>query len=153
MGSHYKGTAVELRALDAYIKLVRAAETVGAKAASHLMGGPVTPLQFGVLEALYHLGPMRLCDLAVKHLRSRGTLTVVVDNLEKSGLVSRQASTVDRRAITVHLTQAGMDTIEILLPVHAAAVTECMRVLTDDEQVILGRLCKKVGLGEPPSAA
>lgn len=146
MGSHYRGSDDELRALGAFIKLVRATETVIASTSTHLAGSGVTGAQFGVLEALYHLGPMRLCDLAAKHLRTSGTLTVVVDNLVKRGLVERRASPDDRRSIVVHLTDAGWSTISRLMPEHAAGIVRAMAALSAEEQIELGRLCKKLGL-------
>jgi MarR family 2-MHQ and catechol resistance regulon transcriptional repressor len=148
MGSHYAGTEEELRALNTFIKLVRATETVILSTSAHLAQSPVTPTQFGVLEALYHLGSMRLCDLAAKHLKTSGTLTIVVDNLAKIGLVERRPSPTDRRSIIVHLTDAGRSTIAGLLPAHVRGVAEAMSALTADEQIELGRLCKKLGLGE-----
>ena len=148
MGSHYAGTDEELRALNAFVKLVRATETVITSTSAHLADSGITPTQFGVLEALYHLGPMRLCDLAAKHLRTSGTLTIVVDNLEKSGLVERRPSPTDRRSIMVHLTDTGRSTIAALFPAHVAGVADAMSALTAEEQVELGRLCKKLGLAK-----
>jgi len=149
MGSHYAGNEEEQRALSTFIKLVRATETVITSTSAHLVDAGLTPTQFGVLEALYHLGPMRLCDLAAKHLRTSGTLTIVVDNLEKNGLVERRPSPTDRRSVMVHLTDAGRSTIADLFPAHARGVAEAMSALTEDEQVELGRLCKKLGFGNP----
>ena len=41
--------------------------------------------QFGVLEALLHLGPMCQQELGAKLLRSGSNITIVIDNLEKRG--------------------------------------------------------------------
>ncbi|MBI1941443.1 MAG: MarR family transcriptional regulator, partial [Acidobacteria bacterium] len=54
MPTHYAGTPGEVKALDAYIKLMRAAESVSGRAARHLAASPLTLSQFGVLEALFH---------------------------------------------------------------------------------------------------
>ena len=92
MGTKHHGTAREKRALDAYIKLRRAANTLSALEAAALREARLTESQFGVLEALYHLGPLRQTDLASKLLCSAGNLTTVVDNLERDGLVERSAA-------------------------------------------------------------
>ena len=42
----------------------------------------MTVSQFGVLEALHHLGPLRQGEISAKLLRSGGNITLVVDNLE-----------------------------------------------------------------------
>ena len=49
----------EIRALNAYIKLVRASESVFGRIGQNLRAeGGQTLSQFGVLEALWHLGPL-----------------------------------------------------------------------------------------------
>ena len=47
-----------MNALDVYIKLSRAAEAVTTRINYHLKVENLTISQFGVLEAVYHLGPM-----------------------------------------------------------------------------------------------
>jgi len=60
--------------------------------------GLTTP-QFGVLEALHHLGSLSLGDLADKLLVTGGNITYVMDRLEERGLVERDRSTEDRRVV------------------------------------------------------
>jgi len=148
MPTHYDGTAEERRALDVYIKLMRAADSVGQRSMTALRGSGLTPTQFGVLETLYHLGPLMLSELAQKHLKSPNNLTVVTDNLERDGLVRRVRDEKDRRVVRVHLTDAGRDHIRRVLPVHARNVLEQMIVLTPEEQEQLGCLLRRLGKGE-----
>ena len=75
MGTHYSGTESEVRALNAFIKLMRAAHSTGARLNVDLTGAGLTESQFGVLEALYHLGPLHPCDLGAKLLCSSGNMT------------------------------------------------------------------------------
>lgn len=148
MGTHYDGTEEEVRALNAYIKLMRAAESVSARATQHLAKAGTTPSQFGVLEALYHLGPLLPSQLARKHLMSRGNITTVVDNLEKRGLVRRERDSQDRRVIFVHLTDEGRALLQEILPAHVAAIVAQMNGLTPGEQEEIGRLCRRLGKPE-----
>ena len=103
MGSHHHGPKAEVAALDAYIKLMRAAESVTARAHLVLPDG-VTITQFAALEALYHRGPLIQSELAAKLLRSGGNLTLVVVNLERDGLITRERTAADRRFVKVALT-------------------------------------------------
>ena len=48
----------KMRALNTYTKLMRAAESITARTHRHLSSKGLTISQFGVLEALYHLGPL-----------------------------------------------------------------------------------------------
>jgi MarR family 2-MHQ and catechol resistance regulon transcriptional repressor len=152
MPTHYRGTDDEVRALNAYIKLVRAAESVTARLAPGLEAAGLSSSQFGALEALFHLGPMCQRELGQKLLKSGGNVTLVVDNLEKRGLVRRERERRDRRFVTVHLTEPGRELIARFFPRHAAAIVEQMAVLTPSERDELGRLCRKLGLQQAGQA-
>ena len=147
MGTHYQGGSDEVRALDAFIKLSRAADSVASRVSSSIVQSRLTESQFGVLEALYHLGSMHQCDLGKKLLRTSGNMTLVVDNLEKRGLVRREPGVEDRRYNSVHLTDAGRELIARVLPGHVYEIVREMGVLTPREQEELGRLCRKLGRG------
>ena len=100
MRQRYRGTSKEMKALSAYVKLMRAAESITARAHRHLSSFGLTISQFGVLEALFHLGPLSQKDIGQKILRSSGNITMVIDNLEKRGLVRRERDRQDRRQQT-----------------------------------------------------
>lgn len=148
MSTHYPGTAEERLALDAYIKLTRAAESTGARINHHLHEFDLTVSQFGVLEALYHLGPMPVGRLGEKILKSSGNMTLVVDNLARRGLIARERREDDRRCIEVSLTSQGAALVERILPGHVAGVVAVMGALTAEEQEQLGGLCRKLGLAQ-----
>lgn len=148
MGSRYRGTAGEVRALNAFVTLQRAAESVEAATQAEIVRTKLTQSQFGVLEALLHLGPLCAKDLAKKLLRSKGNLTLVIENLEKAGLVVRTAREDDRRWLTVALTPKGRRLIAGMFPRHAQVITRSMKCLTDQEQEELRRLCRKLGTAQ-----
>ena len=149
MATHYQGTMAEIRALNAYIKLVRASESVFGRIGQNLRAeGGLTLSQFGVLEALWHLGPLCQRDLGLKILKSSGNMTMVVDNLEKRELVDRRQNAEDRRVTEVHLMAKGRALIKEIFPRHAAQITEELGRLTAAEQKQLGALCRKLGLAD-----
>jgi MarR family 2-MHQ and catechol resistance regulon transcriptional repressor len=148
MGTHYAGTDEERRALDAYIKLSRAAESVTQRVNAHLRDYDLTISQFGTLEAVYHLGPMQLGELGVKILKSSGNMTLVVDNLVNRGLVIRQRREDDRRCIDIHLTEAGTSLIQSIMQPHVAQVVQSLKVLSTTEQEQLAALCRTLGLAQ-----
>ncbi len=152
MVTRYKGTKTETDALNAYIKLMRAAESVTTRAHT-VLPKDITLSQFGVLEVLLHCGPLCQSDLAGKLLKSGGNITLIVDNLEKAGHVVRERSAEDRRFVTVSLTDSGRDFITDLFPRVAASITRELGSLSTAEQFTLGWLCKKAGLGVPTPAA
>ena len=145
MGTRYGGTDDEARALDAYIKLMRAADSVTTRIHRHLSAANLTISQFGVLEAIFHLGSLSQRDLAEKLLKSGGNMTMVIDNLEKRQLVKRERSVEDRRFVSVCLTEEGRQLISDIFPQHVASVVEEMKILTASEQEELGHLCLRLG--------
>ena len=146
MGTHFKGKPSEVRALDAFVKLVRATRGIHEKLEHALADHALTENQLGVLEMLLHLGPLCQRALAEKLLTSGGNVTLLVDGLERRGLVKRERNVDDRRFITVHLTPEGRALIERIFPLHTANVVDALSPLTAAEQTELGRLCKKLGV-------
>lgn len=147
MPTHFDGPDGQVLALDTMIKLTRATNSLLARLARRATHPDLTESQFGTLEALYHLGPMSQTEICAKLLKSGGNTTLVVDNLERHGLVARHRDESDRRVIMVALTPKGDHLISTIFPGHAAAVAEEMSVLTPEEQRLLGNLCKKLGKG------
>lgn len=145
MSTHYQGTTREKRALDTFIKLLRAGNTIGNEANRGLAEYDLTPSQFAVLEALFHVGSLCLSELSDKILRTAGNLTMVVDNLEKRGLARRVQGAKDRRYVSVEITARGRDVLKRVFPEHAARIADLMSRLTPDEQSQLGALCRKLG--------
>ncbi|MSU47090.1 MAG: MarR family transcriptional regulator [Lacunisphaera sp.] len=145
MGTRHRGTIEEINALNAFIKLQRAAESVSVRIHTVLPEN-LTITQFGVLETLHHIGPLCQGELAEKLFRSGGNLTLVVDNLEKAGYVARERDPADRRYVVVQLTAKGESFIAALFPKVVGNVTREMNALSSTELADLGRLCKKIGL-------
>jgi MarR family transcriptional regulator, 2-MHQ and catechol-resistance regulon repressor len=147
MPTHFEGCEGIVRALNAYINLVRASDSVLSKIAVHLESEGVTMGQFAVLEALLHLGPMCQHALADKLLRSGGNMTLVVDNLQKQGWVKRVRQEEDRRMVEIHLTPKGRRLITRIFPEHARVIARVMGELTPAEQEDLRRIARKLGRG------
>lgn len=134
------------QALNCYTKLMRAAETVTSRVGRVMTAAGLTISQFGVLEALHHKGPLCQRDIAGKILKSTGNITLVIDNLEKQGLVKRERTSEDRRYLTVTLTGQGEKLIATVFADVEAAIVKEMGILSPQEQETLGGLCKKLGL-------
>ena len=145
MPSHYKGPRDTIRALNAYINLARAADSLLGRVSIELERSGLTMGQFGVLEALLHLGPMCQRTLGQKLLRSGGNITLVAGNLEKHGWVRRERQKDDRRMIVIHLTPRGRKLIETVFPQHAQSIREKLSVLKPGEQERLRHICRKLG--------
>lgn len=133
-------------ALSLWVKLARAYATFARYADRDIERSGLTPPQFAALEALGHLGMLTLGDLSKKQLVTGGCMTVIVDNLEKEGLVERARSLEDRRVIHVQLTPKGTRLFKSIFPSHVKRITDLASVLSEKEQNQLGSLLKKLGL-------
>jgi MarR family 2-MHQ and catechol resistance regulon transcriptional repressor len=146
MPTHYDGTDEEERALNAFIRFTRAFTTVDAKISRVFKAHDLTSGQFGVLETLYHLGPLHQGTLGDKLLQSKGNISTIVTNLADRDLVERRRDPDDRRYVEIHLTEEGRRLIADLFPEHVRTITETFDALEEQEVETLSRLCKKLGL-------
>ncbi len=96
-------------------------------------GNRLSSTQFTVMESLFLYGPMNQRELAEHSQRTTGNITVVVDNLEKRGLVTRCSVESDRRVSQVGLTDDGKTLISSLLPAHDKLLLDTFSVLSEDE--------------------
>ncbi len=148
MPTHFKGNEEQVNTLNAFIKLMRASESINSRLNRNLAEAGLTVSQFGVLEALLHIGPQNQKRLGEKILKSGGNITLVIDNLEKNKLVTRSPDPADRRAVIIQLTKEGKKYIQDYFPKHLSRIMEEFSVLSEKEKNELARICKKLGLKE-----
>lgn len=108
---------------------------------------------FGVLEALLHKGPLPVNALRKKVLLSSGSTTTAVDRLERSGLVKRSGTPVDRRSRIVHLTNKGSHLISELFQKHTNDMELAFSCLDETERDALADLLRKLGQGREEAAS
>lgn len=134
-------------ALDTWIKLARSHSVVYKKTNEDIRNYGLTLPQFGVIEAIGHLGPLKVGELCKKMLVTGGNMTLVLDNLERNELIERTFSKNDRRAIVINLSEKGKRLFDEIFIQHAEFIGDLFSVLTQNEQKQLGTLLKKLGLG------
>ena len=134
-------------ALRLWIALARCYATVAREVSARITDYGLTPPQFGVLEALYHLGPLSLGELAGKLLVTGGNITYVMDRLEEQGLAFRDRSGPDRRVVLARPTSDGAELVRGVFPGHAAFIEELTESLSPEERRALRGLLKKWGRG------
>ena len=122
------------RALKLWVVLSRAHAAVAAHSQADIARSGLTPMEFGIMEALHHKGPMLLGEVQKKILVTSGGVTYLVDRLAAKGLVERQRCDRDRRAYYAALTPAGQELIREIFPKHAEAIRLAMSGLTEPEK-------------------
>lgn len=102
---------------------------------------------FMTLELLYSKGPHPVQRISEILSIPSGSITYVVDKLEKKGLVERQPNPNDRRASNVVLTAEGKALFDEIFPKHEATISENLSFISNDEKELLIDLLKRIGLG------
>ncbi|WP_129689332.1 MarR family winged helix-turn-helix transcriptional regulator [Gottfriedia acidiceleris] len=131
--------------LKLFIVLSRAHRKINDSANKSIASFNLNPTEFAVLELLYHKGNQPLQHIGEKILIASGSITYVVDKLEKKGLVYRNPCSADRRVIYAEITDSGNKLMEEIFPVHEEFLHEQMSDLSNEEKNFLIHLLKKIG--------
>ncbi|WP_105101057.1 MarR family transcriptional regulator, partial [Streptococcus suis] len=107
-------------ALHSLVVFRRAANTISRQETEIIRKHGLTVGQFGVMEALYNKGNLRIQDLIDKLLSTSGNMTVVIRNMVRDGYIFKTQDESDKRASLIGLTPFGRETIEEVLPEHYA---------------------------------
>lgn len=146
-----RGAAQE-RALKLFVVLNRATNAVSRRIHEEFDARGLTATEFGILEALYHKGPLLLGDVQRKILLSSGGVTYTIDRLAEKGLVERRECPSDRRARYAALTAKGQELMDELFPAHAVVIEGLMAALAPREQEAAIALLRKLGLAVDDAA-
>ena len=131
--------------LKLWVVLARAHAAVARHSEADIARHGLSSAEFGILEALYHKGPLLLGELQRRVLVSSGGTTFLVDRLTEKGLVAREACPDDRRARYAVLTSAGRALMKRIFPEHAAAIAHAVCGLTRDERRAATKLLRSLG--------
>ncbi|PRS77585.1 MarR family transcriptional regulator [Bacillus sp. LNXM65] len=134
------------KSLKLFIVLSRAYRSINHHMNKHIVKHGLNPTEFAVLELLYHKGDQPLQQIGDKILLASGSITYVVDKLEKKELLSRRACAEDRRVTFAHITKQGRALLDDIFPDHAKEIHEMISVLSEDEKDACIDMLKHVGL-------
>ncbi|MFC5558461.1 MarR family winged helix-turn-helix transcriptional regulator [Ureibacillus thermophilus] len=134
------------QSLKLYIVLSRANKAINEVTNQFFQQNGINPTEFAVLELLYHKGRQPLQKIGTKILLASGSITYVVDKLEKRGLIKRVSCPSDRRVTYAEITEEGAAFMEKIFPEHEKNLHELMNALTPEEKDTAIELLKKLGL-------
>jgi MarR family 2-MHQ and catechol resistance regulon transcriptional repressor len=132
-------------ALKLWVVLSRAHESITTHLNAEIARHDLTLMEFGILEVLFHKGPLLLGDVQRRILVSSGGITYLVDRLEAKGLVARRTCDHDRRARYATLTAEGEAFIGRIFPEHAGHVESLMSELSREEKQQVIGLLRRLG--------
>ncbi|GGG20325.1 MarR family transcriptional regulator [Lysinibacillus alkalisoli] len=133
------------QSLKLYIVLSRAHKVIDEESHSFFQANGVNPTEFAVLELLYHKGRQPLQQIGSKILLASGSITYVVDKLEKRGYLNRVSCPNDRRVTYAEISEEGHAFMAKIFPQHERVLHELMGALNDEEKEQAIALLKKLG--------
>lgn len=120
----------------AWIALISTAELLPAALDAQLQrDARLTHYEYVLLTVLQRIGAMSLSDLATATNATLPRASKVVSRLRDRGLVERQESERDRRAVEISLTSDGRRALVLATPGHLDTVHELVLDHLDDEQL------------------
>ncbi|RST77454.1 MarR family transcriptional regulator [Siminovitchia acidinfaciens] len=131
--------------LKSFVVLMKAAKSIEEKVKQDVANYDVNLSEFAVLEALYHKGQLTVQQICSKVLIASGSMTYVIDKLEKKGMLERKTCPVDRRVIHVILTEQGNAFMEKVFPVHQQLIDKIFGDLGEKDKESLISMLKKIG--------
>lgn len=134
--------------LKLFIVLSRANRTIADLIEKDIKTYGLNPTEFAVLELLFHKGDQPIQHIGKKVLLASGSITYVVDKLEKKKLLERVSCPKDRRVIYASLTNAGKELMKEIFPKHEQEVHQIFSGLELEEKKVMIELLKKLGLQE-----
>lgn len=134
------------RSLKLFIVMSRAHMAINAQTHRFFQNNGLNATDFAVLELLYHKGRQPLQKIGNKILLASGSITYVVDKLEKKGLLKRISCERDRRITYADISEEGKKLMDCIFPQHEAHLHELMSALTEEEKETAITILKKLGL-------
>ncbi|AJI25614.1 MarR family transcriptional regulator (plasmid) [Priestia megaterium] len=107
----------------------------------------ISPENFMVLELLYNKGAHPIQKISETLSIPSGSITYVVNKLEKQGLVERKPNPNDKRAFNVTLTENGEVLFSEMFAQHVTTISENFSFVSNEEKEQLVGLLKKIGIG------
>ena len=130
-------------ALKLWLRLLTCTTQIEDEVRRRLRAGfNVSLARFDYLAQLYRHGGLRMRDLSRYLMVTGGNVTGLTDELEREGLVQREISESDRRAVIVRLTPLGRQSFEAMAKQHEQWIVELFAGL---EPAIVQRLYKHLG--------
>ena len=134
------------QSLNLFIVLSRANKAIHECTNQFFQENGLNPTEFAVLELLYHKGRQPLQKIGSKILLASGSITYVIDKLEKRGYLARISCPSDRRITYAEITDEGSKFMDELFPRHEQQLYNLTSALSPEEKDQAIELLKKLGL-------
>ena len=116
----------------------------------------ITPRQFGVLIALYQLGPLTPSVLADRISCDRNTLSEMLKRMAARKLISKKSNSEDRRSVQVQIAAKGEQALLDVVPAAAELQEIMLAPLSKEDRAhflkCMLAIAKAATPGSPPTS-
>jgi len=133
--------------------LVECAQSFERYSGVHVRALGLTPSQFDIIATLGNTGGMSCKELGEKTLITKGTMTGVLDRLEKKALLTRHESPIDGRSWIAKLTRKGQALFDDIFPAHLAHLSPLFTHFSDAELIVLCQQLNRLRAAFEPASA
>lgn len=120
--------------VDAFIGLARVAHIIDGLLERQLSKYNINRSEYILLDVLKETGTsLRPSDLKIWLHLAKHTITMLINSLERKGLVQRRIDDSDRRSLQVSLTSRGWELTGQIMPVRRQVVHEVMSCLPEEQ--------------------
>lgn len=131
--------------INAYVLLLNTSDIVTRYTETQLSKLGITCTQYAVLVTLSVCQqPPTLTELSHRLFRTKNSLTTVIGNMERDGLVKRVRDNADRRAIRVMTTEKGAQLFDTVRAPSRELVYQIMSCYNEEELSRLAELLQRV---------
>lgn len=123
----------DTQALKLFVVLCRTFAGLSSAVKKDIKSHGLSLSEFETLELLYHKGPQTIQLIGKKVLLTSGSMTYVVDQMVKKGLVRRQSCEADRRATYVEIEEQGTALMKKIFPEHKRLISELFSALSSEQ--------------------
>lgn len=116
-----------------WVSVARACQVMNQALGREIASLDIKPPHLDILVNLYRFEGLTQQDLARKLLVGRSNMSMLLPQMEKRGLISRQGDESDRRVLRLYLTQDGRALTEKAMEIQIKVIDRMMETSTLDE--------------------
>ena len=131
--------------LKAFVVLMKASKSLQEVTKDDISNHGMRMSDFEILEALYHKDKLTVREVSEAVLINTGSITYVIDKLEKKGLIERSNCKDDRRVVYIQITDEGKKLMDNIFPAHQRVIEELFEGISEEDKDTVIKVLKQVG--------
>ncbi len=131
--------------LKAFVVIMKASKTLEELVKKDIAAHGMKISDFAILEALYHKGRQTIKQISEAVLINTGSITYIIDKLEKNDYLQRIYCKEDRRVVYIEITSKGNDLMNEIFPLHQKMIESLFTDITEENKRMLIDTVKIIG--------